>query len=77
MILYNNRHVPDHLCPICKIPLIVNEKVNEREYPPVKRRLVCPNWPINGCSYKEKWTPEIEASLIKIEAEAVEVEVDF
>ena len=66
---YNNRHVDGKICPVCGITLTVNEKVNEKEYPRIKRRLVCPNFFVNGCQYKEAFTPEIEALLVKADTE--------
>lgn len=68
---YKDRHVPNHICPICKITLTVNENVFKTinpERPSYQRRLVCPNFFVNGCKYTEKWTPEIEAELIEAAA---------
>lgn len=69
---YNRRHVPSHSCPLCGIVLTVNEKefkTADPEHPFYQRRLTCPNYFVNGCQYKEKWTDEIEAELKKADAE--------
>ena len=65
---YKDRHVPGKTCPICGITLTVNEqrlKTINPERPSYQRRLTCPNYFVNGCQHKEKWTDEIEALLIQ------------
>jgi len=75
---YKDRHVPGRTCPRCGIVLIVNEreiKTADPDNPYYERRLVCPNFTVNGCRYKEKWTLEIKSIL---DAESLkEVDVDF
>jgi len=75
---YNNKRVPGKTCPKCNITLIVNErevKTDDPENPYYERRLVCPNFTVNGCRYKEKWTLEIRAIL---DAEVLnEIDADF
>lgn len=65
-ISYKNRHVKGHVCPHCGYTLTVNERMDKTtnpDRPLYTRRLTCPGYFESGCTYKEKFTPEIKALL--------------
>lgn len=76
---YNRRIVPGHNCPRCGITLAVNEKTDKTvnpDRPFYTRRLTCPNYFVDGCEYKEKWSEAIRdllcAESVRLEAQEVE-----
>jgi len=71
---YKDKHVTGRTCPHCGITLTVNETVRKTtnpDKPDYTRRLVCPNYFVNGCSYKEKWT---DAILMTLYVQSVKLE---
>lgn len=77
---YKGRHVPGHVCPTCKITMIVNEKefkTTDPDHPYYTRRLVCPNWSTNGCRHKEPWSDAIESELIEAAVKLAAAPPDF
>lgn len=61
---YHGMHVPGHTCPHCGFLLTVAEvefKGERKSH--FERRLNCPGFFINGCTYKEPFTKEMFALL--------------